>query len=359
MNSELMILVINPREKFTKIGLYCNTKLLFLKRINHSDEDLAPFNKITDQTDYRMQTVLQELEQNDIQAESIHLVIGRGGLIKPVRSGVYSVNEAMVNDLRFSPFGEDVVNLGGLISYELVKHLPNASALIADPVVVDELDPIARVAGHPLFERKSVFHALSQKWVARKYANSLMKPYESLNLIVAHLGSGITIGAHSQGRVIDVNQGFDGDGPIAPVRSGTLPAGDLVKLCFSGKYSKEQIMKMITGEGGLCAYFGTISAQEVEEMALAGDEKAKLVFEAMAYQVAKHIGAMFTVLKGRVDAILISGGIGYSKYFSDLLIERVKGIAQVHVFPGADEIEALALNGLRALKGETEILEYI
>jgi butyrate kinase len=359
MNSELMILVINPRVGFTKVGLYCNTKLLFLKRIHHAEEDRSKFNRIADQTDYRVKSVFQEIEQNDIDPEAINLVIGRGGLIKPVKSGVYSVNEAMVNDLKFSPFGEDVVNLGGLIAYELVKYLPNASALIADPVVVDELDPIARVSGHPLFERKSVFHALSQKWVARKYANSLMKPYESLNLIVAHLGSGITVGAHSQGRVIDVNQGFDGEGPIAPVRSGSLPVGDIVRLCFSGKYTKDQILKMITGEGGLCAYFGTNSAQEVEEMALQGDEKAKLIFEAMAYQVAKHIGAMFTVLRGKVDAILISGGIGYSKYFTDLLIERVKDVAPVHVFPGADEIEALAMNGLRALKGEAEILEYI
>ena len=358
MNSELTILVINPRVKFTKIGLYCNTKLLYLKRINHPDEQLSKFEKVADQTDYRKSLVLSELFQNDIQPESIHLVIGRGGLIKPVQSGVYEVNEDMVNDLTNSPFGEDVVNLGGLVAAELVKHLPNARAFIADPVVVDELDPIARVSGHPEFSRKSVFHALTQKWVARKFAKSQMKPYEELNLIVVHLGSGITIGAHSNGRVIDVNQGFDGEGPIAPLRSGTLPVGDVVRLCFSGKYSQGHIMKMVTGRGGLCAYFDTMIAQDVEQKAAEGDQKAKLVFEAMAYQVAKYIGAMQTVLFGKVDAILVSGGIAYSKHFIELVGERVRNIAPIHVFPGSDEIEALSMNGLMALKGEVKVLHY-
>jgi butyrate kinase len=358
MNSELTILVINPRVKFTKIGLYCNTKLLYLKRINHPDEQLSKFEKVADQTEYRKSLVLSELITNDIQLESIHLVIGRGGLIKPVKSGVYEVNGNMVNDLINSPFGEDVVNLGGLVAAELVKHLPNARAFIADPVVVDELDPIARVSGHPEFSRKSVFHALTQKWVARKFAKSQMKPYEELNLIVVHLGSGITIGAHSNGRVIDVNQGFDGEGPIAPLRSGTLPVGDVVRLCFSGKYSQSHIMKMVTGRGGLCAYFDTMSAQDVEQMAAEGDSKAKLVFEAMAYQVAKYIGAMQTVLFGKVDAILISGGVAYSKHFIELVGDRVRNIAPIHVFPGSDEIEALAMNGLMALKGEVNVLHY-
>ncbi len=353
-----MILVINPRVEFTKVGLYCNTKLLFLKQVYHSGKELLKYSKVAGQTEYRTNMVLQELEQNDINPESIHLVIGRGGLIKPVKSGVYSVNKAMIKDLKNSPFGEDVVNLGGLIAYELVKQLPNASALIADPVVVDELDPIARVSGHPLFQRKSVFHALSHKWIARKYANSVMKPYESLNLIVAHLGSGITVGAHSKGRVIDVNQGFDGEGPIAPVRSGSLPVGDVVRTCFSGKYTQEEVLKMVTGEGGLYAYFGTISAYDVAQMVLDGNAEAIKIFDAMAYQVAKSIGAMFAVLMGKVDAILVTGGIAHSKYFTDMLIERVKDIAPVHILPGTNEIEALAMNGLRALKGETEILEY-
>lgn len=358
MQSSLLILVINPRHDFTKIGVLENTKLLYLKRIMHSTEELGKYKKLSEQVPFRTRCVIDELKQNDMPLNKFAAIVGRGGLIKPLSSGVYEVNDKMLNDLYNSHYSEDVVNLGGMLAHEVQKVMPNARAVIADPVVVDELDEIARVSGHPNFERISIFHALMQKWIARKFAKSQIKPYEELRLIVVHLGSGITVGAHLNGRVIDVNQGHDGEGPIAPLRSGTLPAGDLVRLCFSGKYKKEEVLKMLTGEGGLFAWFGTMSTIEIEQMALSGNKQAKLVFSAMAYQVAKHIGSMFAVLEGKVDAILISGGIANSKYFTDMILKRVRDIAPVHVFPGSDEIEALGMNGLMALKGEIDIQEY-
>ena len=358
MQTSLLILVINPRHDFTKIGVLENTKLLYLKRIIHSEEELGKYEKLSDQVEFRTNCILEELKQNDMPFDSFAAVVGRGGLIKPVRSGVYEVNEKMLNDLYNSHYSEDVVNLGGMLAHEVKKQMPNAHAVIADPVVVDELDDIARISGHPLFERKSVFHALMQKWVARKFAKSQIKPYEELRLICVHLGSGITVGAHLNGRVIDVNQGHDGEGPFAPLRSGTLPAGDLVRLCFSGKYTRQEVLEMLTGKGGLYAWFGTMSSIKVEQMAMSGNQQAKQVFGAMAYQVAKNVGAMYAVLEGNVDAILISGEIANSKYFIDMILKRIRDISPVHIFPGSDEIEALGMNGLMALKGEIEIKEY-
>ncbi len=358
MQTSLLILVINPRHDFTKIGIYENTKLLYLKRIKHPAGELEKYEKLSDQVPFRTHCIIGELNKNDMPPDRFAAIVGRGGLIKPLRSGVYGVNKAMLNDLYNSYYSEDVINLGGMLAHEVQKQMPNALAVIADPVVVDELDDIARIAGHPNFERKSIFHALMQKWIARKFAKSQIKPYEELRLISVHLGSGITVGAHLNGRVIDVNQGHDGEGPFAPLRSGTLPAGDLVRLCFSGKYTKNEVLEMLTGKGGLFAWFGTMSTIEVEKMAMNGNQKAKMVFSAMAYQVAKHVGAMYPVLEGNVDAILISGEIANSKYFTDMILQRVRNIAPVHVFPGSDEIEALGMNGLMALKGEIEIQEY-
>ena len=358
MQKSLLILVVNPRHEFTKIGIYENNKLLYLKRIIHSQEDLGKYDRLGDQVPFRAKCIIDALNQNDMPLDDFSAIVGRGGLVKPLSSGVYEVNDKMLNDLYNSHYSEDVINLGGVLAREVLKHMPNARAFIADPVVVDEMDDIARVSGHPYFERKSVFHALMQKWTARKFAKSQAKPYEELRLIVVHLGSGITIGAHLNGRVIDVNQGHDGEGPVAPLRSGTLPAGDLVRLCFSGKYTRDEVIKMLTGEGGLFAWFGTMSTIEIEQMALSGNTRAKLVFGAMAYQVAKHVGSMYAVLEGNVDAILISGGIANSKYFIDMIMKRIRNIAPIHVFPGSDEIEALGMNGLMALKGEIEIKEY-
>ena len=264
----------------------------------------------------------------------------------------------MRKDLLECKRGEHASNLGALIACDIAKMIPSAQAFIADPVVVDELQPLARFSGHPLFERRSIFHALNQKAIARAHAKSIMKKYEDLNLIVVHLGGGITVGAHQQGKVIDVNQGLDGDGPFSPERSGTLPMGQLLKVAFSGLYSYEKMSDMIVGKGGMMAYLGTSDAYVAEREAKDGDEKCLQVMEAMAYQVAKEIGAMATVLKGVVDGILITGGIANSKWFCNMIIERVYRIAPVYVYPGQDEMGALAENALLALNGEIEIKEY-
>lgn len=355
---EIRILAINPGSTSTKIAVFSGANPLFVRTIYHSTEELTPYEKITDQYSFRKGIIYKQVEEAGIDMNSINAVVGRGGLVKPIPSGVYEVNDIMKADLRNSPLGEHASNLGGLIADDIAKSLKNVRAFITDPVVVDELEPIARVSGHPEFSRVSIFHALNQKAIARQHAKSIMRKYEDLNLIVVHLGGGISVGAHQKGRVIDVNQALDGEGPFSPERSGTLPAADLVRLCFSGKYTQKEILVMIKGKGGLAAHLGTNSAYEVEQRMAAGDEKAAFIFEAMAFQVAKQIGAMSAVLKGDVDAILLTGGIAHGKWFVNQVIERVYKIAPVHVYPGEDEMRALALNGLMALNGEIEIKEY-
>jgi len=352
------VLAINPGSTSTKIAVYQNTDPIFLKNIKHTPEELGQFPKITDQFQFRKNIILQQLQEADIQLDNVLAVMGRGGLLKPIPSGVYEVNVAMIHDLKNSPLGEHASNLGGLIAHDLIKSLPNAKAYIVDPIVVDELDDIARIAGHPLFERRSIFHALNQKAIARDFAKSTHRKYEDLNLIVVHLGGGITVGAHRKGKVIDVNQGLDGEGPFSPERSGTLPVGELIRLCFSGKYTLKEVQKMNKGEGGLVAYLGTNDAAEVEKMVENGDSNAELIYHAMAYQVAKMVGEMYTVLKCEVDAILITGGIAYDKNFVNWIQERIYKIAPVHVYPGEDEMRALAINGLMVIRGEHEVKEY-
>jgi len=354
-----LILAINPGSTSTKIAVFENAKQLFVKNIKHSSEDIAQFKKITDQYEYRKSIIMQELKDANIDISKITIVVGRGGAVKPIKSGIYIVNEALKKDLRKGVMGQHASNLGGLIADDIAKSLKDAKAYIADPIVVDELEPIARISGHPAFERISIFHALNQKAIARSHAKSISKKYEDLNLIIAHLGGGISVGAHKKGNVIDVNQALDGEGPFSPERSGTLPVGALVRLCFSGKYTLDEIKKMITGNGGYVAYLGTNDAYEVEKRADEGDGKAILIQNAMAYQVAKEIGAMSTVLKGEVDAIILTGGIAYGKPFINAVKERVSHLGEVFVYPGEDEMRALAMNGLMVLDGETEALIYM
>lgn len=355
---DIRILAINPGSTSTKIAVFNGDEPAFIKTLRHSNEELDGFDQIADQFEFRKEIILASLEEAGIELDSIKAVVGRGGLLKPIESGVYEVNDAMKRDLVNSPIGEHASNLGGLIADDIAKSLPDARAFIADPVVVDEMQDIARVAGHSKFERVSVFHALNQKAVARQHADSIGQNYEEMNLIIAHLGGGITVGAHKQGRVIDVNQGLDGEGPFSPERSGTLPVGQLVKLCFSGEYTQKEVMKMVKGEGGLVSLLGTNSAYDVEKRVEKGDEEAKLIYDAMAYQIAKEIGAMSCVLEGKVDAILITGGVAYDKTFCSWIIDRVKHIADVTVYPGEDEMKALAMNGIRVLKNETEPKVY-
>jgi butyrate kinase len=349
----LGVLAINPGSTSTKIGVFVDLNPIFLKNVQHDPAELARFEKITDQFQYRKDIIAQQLNEGAVPESVVKAIVGRGGLLKPIESGVFEVNERMKQDLRNSPMGEHASNLGGLIADAFAQQLDGVKAYIANPVVVDELDDIARISGNPHFKRVSIFHALNQKAVARSHAKFVMRNYEDMNIIVAHLGGGITVGAHRKGFVVDVNNGLDGEGPFSPERSGTLPMGDLVRMCFSGKYSQKEIMKMIKGEGGLVGYLGTNSAYDVEQMVVKGDANARLIYEAMAYQVSKEIGAMSTVLKGDVDVILITGGVAHSKWFVNQIIERVHKIAPVHVYPGEDEMKALAMNGMRVLKGET------
>jgi butyrate kinase len=347
------ILAINPGSTSTKIAVFEDSKQVFLKNIKHSTEELAPFASITEQYEFRKNIILDELKNAEIDINTIKVIVGRGGLVKPIPSGVYEVNEPMKADLRVGVLGLHASNLGGLIADDIAKTIPGAKAFIADPVVVDELDAIARVSGYPAFERVSIFHALNQKAVSRMYAAKVGKKYEELNLIVAHLGGGISVGAHQKGRVIDVNNALDGDGPFSPERSGSLPVGALAKACFSGNYTHDEIKKMICGKGGYVAYLDTNDAYVVEKAAEGGDKKAALIQDAMAYQVAKEIGALSTVLKGEIDAIILTGGIAYGKPFVDAVTARIKHLGHIHVHPGEGEMEALAMNGLMVATGQT------
>ena len=355
---DFYILAINPGSTSTKIAIFQNETNIFQKTIRHSVEELAKFKNVTDQFDFRKEIILKELEDDGIDINKLSAIVGRGGLVKPIESGVYEVNEQMKADLRIGITGEHASNLGGLIADDIAKMLPSVKAYIADPVVVDELEDVARIAGHPKFKRISIFHALNQKAIARTYAKSVGKKYEELNLIVGHLGGGISVGAHYKGRVIDVNNALDGDGPFSPDRSGSLPARQLAELCFSGEYTFDEVKKIINGKGGLTAHTGTNDAYEIEMRARKGDAKAKLIQDAMAYNIAKAVGSMAVVLKGKVDAILLTGGIAHNPDLVDYVKNMVEFIAPVFVYPGEDEMKALAMNGLMVLRGEVKSKEY-
>lgn len=353
-----LILAINPGSTSTKIAVYQSTDRIFIKSISHSAEELKEFKSIADQFEFRMKIIMDELNAAQIEIENITAVMGRGGLVKPIPSGVYAVNQALMDDLKIGVMGQHASNLGGLIANQIAEAIPAARAFIVDPVVVDELSDVARISGHPAFERKSIFHALNQKAIARNHANIHHKDYNDLNLIVAHMGGGISVGVHHKGRVIDVNQALDGDGPFSPERTGSLPVGAVIEACFSGKYTKDEIKKMICGKGGYMAYLDTNDAYAVEIAGKNGDKKAVLVQKAMAYQVAKEIGAMATVLSGKIDGILLTGGIAYGKPFVEMLSSKIQHLGEIFVYPGEDEMKALAMNGLRVIMGEAEILEY-
>ncbi len=328
--------------------------------LQHGAAELSAFKSVLEQQGFRKELIVNELRSAGISLSSIEVVVGRGGLIKPISGGVYKINEALIYDLKRELMGSHASNLGGLLACGIAADIgPKIEAYIVDPVIVDELDDIARISGFPEISRKSIFHALNHKAVARRYARERWKRYEDLNLIVVHIGGGITIGAHKKGRVVDVNNGLDGEGPFSPERSGSLPVGDLAKLCYSGKYTYEQVQKKITGEGGLVAYLGTNSAYEAANRARSGDEKALFIYRAMAYQVAKDIGAMAAVLEGNVDAIILTGGIAYDGDFCKWIEERVGFISKVIIYPGEDEMKALAEGVYYAVKGEIEIKEYI
>lgn len=357
MSNLYKILVINPGSTSNKIGLYENTNLVFEKTLRHSVEELEKYDSIFDQYEFRRDIILQALKDNNIEVKDLDAVVGRGGLLNPIEGGTYKVNQKMLDDLKLGVLGEHASNLGGILAKEIAEKA-DGQAFIVDPVVVDELEEIARISGLKEIERKSIFHALNQKAVGRRYAASLGKKYEDLNLIIAHLGGGVSVGCHKKGRVVDVSNALDGEGPFSPERSGSLPVGDLVKLCYSGKYSLDQVKKLIKGNGGLVSYLDTNDGIEVSRRVKEGDSYARLIYEAMAYQVAKEIGAVSTVLEGDIDAIILTGGIAYDEDFTGWIEKRVKFLADLVVYPGEDELMALAEGGLRVLLGEEEAKEY-
>jgi butyrate kinase len=351
MSKNYNILVINPGSTSTKVALFSNEQLLFDKKIEHDSKGLSNFHKIIDQYHFRQDIILSFLKEKGINFSILNAIVGRGGLLKPITSGTYRINQKMLEDLRRGVMGEHASNLGGLLAYGIAESLSIPSYLV-DPVVIDEMKPIARISGIPEISRISILHALNQKAVARKAALDLGTKYEKLNFIVAHLGGGISIGIHCKGKVIDVNNALNGEGPFTPERSGGVPVGALVELCFSGKFTKDEMMKKIKGQGGLVAYLNTNDVREVIKLIKYGDKKAKLILEAMAYQVAKEIGAGATVLKGQIDAIILTGGIAYNNEFVNMVRDRVSFLSLVMVYPGEEEMLSLCEGALRVLKGE-------
>lgn len=351
------LLIINPGSTSTKISVFEDEKEIFGETLRHSSEEIGQFKHIVDQQNFRTEIILKALKDNNIDINQLDAIVGRGGLLKPILSGTYKVNDAMLKDVNESVKGEHASNLGAIIANEIANSI-GKSAYIVDPVVVDELDEIARLSGIPELPRKSIFHALNQKAVAKRYAKENSKNYEDVNVIVAHMGGGVSVGAHRKGKIVDVNNALDGEGAFSPERSGGVPSGDLARMCFSGKYTLDEILKKITGKGGFVAYLDTNDARIVENAALEGEPKAKLVHDAMGYQVSKDIGAAAAVLNGQVDAIILTGGMAYGKPMVNLIKEKVSFIAPVTVYPGEDEMLALAQGVIRVLSGEEEAKEY-
>jgi butyrate kinase len=356
--AQRLILAINPGSTSTKFSLFEEETLVFEKSLRHTSEELKDFTSISDQFNFRKNLIMNELTERDVDLSRIEAVVGRGGLVKPIESGIYLVNGKMKADLQAGTYGSHASNLGALIADDIASALPGAKAFIVDPVVVDEFHPVARLSGHPEIERKSIFHALNQKAVARIFAASEGLSYEDLNLVVAHMGGGVSVGAHRHGRVIDVNNALDGDGPFSPERSGGLPAGALADLCFSGKYSQTEIKQMLTGKGGMVAYLGTNNFIEVCQRAKNGDQLALLVKEAASYQIGKEIASMAAVLHGKVDAIILTGGLAYEESNVNYIRSMVEFIARVVIYAGEDEMKALAFNGLMAIDGRIGIKSY-
>ena len=350
------ILVINPGSTSTKIGVYEDEQLLFDKTLRHSAEDIAQFKTIAAQKDWRRDLVMRALREQGIDARTLSAVSGRGGLLRPIRGGTYAVNDNMVTDCTIGIQGQHASNLGGLIAREIGDEL-GIPSYIVDPVVIDEMADVARYAGHPLFQRVSIFHALNQKAVAKRFAKEQGKKYEDLNLIVCHMGGGVSIGAHMKGSVVDTQNALDGEGPFSPERSGSLPTGQLVKQCYSGKYTEAEMHRMLSGRGGLVAYTGSNDMRYLLAQA-EHDKKIAGVVDAFHYQIGKEIGAMAAVMHGKVDQIILTGGIAYGKETVDAISEMVSWIAPITVYPGEDELLALAQGALRVLKGEEPALEY-
>lgn len=355
---EYKILAINPGSTSTKIAVFSNENLVMEKTLRHSNEEIQKYENVAAQKAFRKEVIIESLIEAGMSPKEFDAIVGRGGLLMPMEGGTYEVNSVMLEDLAVGVLGEHASNLGGIIAKE-IADMAVAPAFIVDPVVVDELDDIARISGIPEIERRSIFHALNQKAVARRFAKSKGKKYNEVNVVVAHLGGGVSVGAHKKGRVVDVNNALDGDGAFSPERAGSLPVGQMIELCFDGKHTKDYLKKRIKGNGGLVAYLNTNDAREVEELIKGGDKNAELIYEAMAYQVAKDIAASCAVLNCDVDAIILTGGIAYSEMITNWIKQRISKMAEVIVYPGEDEMIALAEGALRVLNKEEDAKEYV
>ena len=350
-------LIINPGSTSTKIGVFDDEQQILDKTLRHTTEEIAQFPTIYSQKDFRKKIILDALKDENIDIKSFDVIVGRGGLLKPIPGGTYAVTDTLLKDLENAPQGEHASNLGGILAREIGDGI-GVKSYIVDPVVVDELIPVARISGVPQIERVSIFHALNQKAMARRYAKEVGKRYDELNLIVVHMGGGVSVGAHQSGQVIDVFNALDGDGAFSPERSGGLPAGALVKLCFESGLSQQQIRKMLVGNGGFNAYLGTNDAREVGKMVEGGDKNAALVRDAFIFQLVKNIGAEAAVLGGKVDQIILTGGIAYDQYVTTEITKKVSFIAPVKVYAGEDELLALAQGALRVMNQEEEAKLY-
>lgn len=350
-------LIINPGSTSTKIGVFEDETLLFEETLRHSTEEIAQYASIVDQKDFRKNIITNLLESKNFDINSLNMVVGRGGMLKPIPGGTYEVTDELLHDLKIGFQGQHASNLGGILAREIGDSI-GVPSYIVDPVVVDELCDAARYSGVPELPRTSVFHALNQKAVAKRYAKENDKAYETLNLIVVHMGGGVSVGAHTGGKIVDVFNALDGDGAFSPERAGSVPSGALIKMCFSGKYTEKEIYKKLVGNGGFNAYVGTNDMREVEKKIDAGDTNAKAVYDAFIFQVSKDIGSMACVLKGKVDQIVVTGGIAYDKNVVADLKEACEWIAPMTIYPGEDELLALVQGGLRVLNGEEAAMKY-
>lgn len=351
------ILTINPGSTSTKIAIFENENNVFNTTIRHQSDELSQFKTIYDQFTFRKTAILAALDETPYTLNKFDAITGRGGMLKPIKGGTYLVNDTMIDYIKRAPRGEHASNLGCVIAKELADQI-DKPAFIVDPVAVDEMEDIARYTGMPEIKRQSLFHALNQKAVALKAAKDLKQPYDKSHLIIAHLGGGISVGVHLNGRVVDVNNALDGDGPMSPERSGSVPLGPLYKMAISGDYSLDEIKRKNYGNGGLVAYLGTNDGYEIEKRIKNGDQEAKFMVDVMCYQIAKEIGADATVLNGEVDAIVLTGGLAYDAYIVEQIKKRVTFISDVLVYPGEDEMEALALGTLRVLRNEEKHKHY-
>lgn len=350
-------LIINPGSTSTKIGVFEDETLLFEETLRHSTEEIASYASIVDQKDFRKQIILDLLKEKNFDIHSLNVIVGRGGMLKPIPGGTYAVSDDLLADLKIGRQGQHASNLGGILAREIGDSI-GAPSYIVDPVVVDELMPISRYSGVPELPRTSVFHALNQKAVAKRYAKEQGKAYESLNLIVVHMGGGVSVGAHEKGRVVDVFNALDGDGAFSPERAGAVPTGALIKMCFSGEFTEKEVYKKVVGNGGFNAYLGSNDMRDVDKMVDNGDKRAEEIRDAFIMQVAKDIGSMACVLKGKVDQIIMTGGIAYDKAVINGLTERAGFLAPITVYPGEDELLALAQGALRVMNGEEKAMEY-